>query len=61
MPMRKCPTCGNDVSTEAVSCPKCGHQFKAPGGFNIKDPVHGCGCAIILGLLVLMLYLALHG
>jgi len=26
--LTKCPGCGGQVSTEAVSCPKCGHPFK---------------------------------
>ena len=59
MPMTACPTCGAAVSTEAVSCPKCGHQFKAPGAFNMKDPVHA-GCVIVvLGFLVLAAFLIL--
>ena len=28
MALIKCPECGNDVSTEAVSCPKCGCPIK---------------------------------
>lgn len=28
MALIKCPECGNDVSTEAVSCPKCGYPIK---------------------------------
>jgi predicted amidophosphoribosyltransferase len=35
--LTKCPSCDNEVSTKAAACPKCGHQFKTPGGFNIKD------------------------
>lgn len=59
MPMTGCPTCGAAVSTEAVSCPKCGHQFKAPGGFSMKDPVHA-GCVIVVsGFLVLAAFLIL--
>src|ERR1700687_2384371 len=37
MPMTKCPTCGSDVSTDAASCPKCGHQFKSAGAFSMKE------------------------
>ena len=59
--LANCPGCGNQVSTEAVACPKCGHQFKAPGGFSMKDPVHA-GCVIVvLGFLVLAAFLLMHG
>jgi hypothetical protein len=58
MPMTKCPTCGNGVSTDAVLCPKCGHQFKAAGAFNLKDPVHLGGCIVIVVLLAFMLIMA---
>jgi uncharacterized paraquat-inducible protein A len=55
--MMGCPTCGTAVSTEAASCPKCGHQFKAPGAFNpLHDPVHGCAAAIlVIPILVIVL------
>lgn len=43
MALTKCPSCGREVSTEAVSCPNCGHQFKYAGGINLKDPVHIVG------------------
>ena len=54
----KCPTCQRDVSSEARACPQCGHQFKAAGGINLKDPIHVIG--ILLAVVVLGLYLA-HG
>ncbi len=47
----RCPSCKSEVSTQAVSCPKCGHQFRYAGGINLKDPVHVAGliiCAIII-------------
>lgn len=28
MALINCPSCGTEVSAEAVSCPKCGHPFK---------------------------------
>ena len=28
MALKKCPACGNEVSTGAVTCPKCGHVLK---------------------------------
>jgi predicted amidophosphoribosyltransferase len=50
MPLIKCPSCQSDVSTEADTCPKCGHRFK-DAGVNLRDPVHVIGliaCAIII-------------
>jgi hypothetical protein len=32
MPLIKCPACGKDVSTQATSCPNCGHPLA--GGAN---------------------------
>ncbi|MDD5302410.1 MAG: zinc ribbon domain-containing protein [Elusimicrobia bacterium] len=59
--LTKCPSCASEVSTAAAACPKCGHQFKAPGGFSMKDPVHA-GCVIVvLGFLVLAAFLIMHG
>jgi hypothetical protein len=57
--LTKCPSCGNEVSTVALACPKCGHQFKSPGAFSMKDPVHA-GCVIAVGgFLVLAVLLVL--
>jgi hypothetical protein len=28
--LRKCPDCGNDVSSEATACPHCGRPFRKP-------------------------------
>ena len=50
--LRDCPSCGNQVSTEAVSCPKCGHLFKSAGGINPNDPVHIIGL-VIAGIIIL--------
>ena len=58
MPLIKCPECGLEVSSEAASCPKCGHPLKArpSGGINTKDPVHVIGIVLVviifLGFLV---------
>ena len=46
MPLINCPSCSAEVSTEAASCPKCGHQFKSAGGINLSDPVHLIGVII---------------
>jgi len=50
--MTKCPTCQQPVSTKATACPKCGHQFKAPGGINLRDPVHVIGCLLVVVFVV---------
>lgn len=54
MPMRKCPTCGNDVSTEAVSCPKCGHQFKRSAASYSRIIVWGSIFLVLFLVLFLM-------
>jgi len=38
MALYKCPECGNDVSTQAISCPKCGCVFKKADHVNITAP-----------------------
>lgn len=50
--MMSCPSCKATVSKQAAACPKCGHQFKAPGGINLKDPVHLIGIAIAIMFLL---------
>ena len=52
MLLTKCPSCQADVSTKAVACPKCGHQFKYAGRINLKDPVHIVGVIIALAILI---------
>ena len=56
----KCPACGNDVSENAPTCPRCGeivNKKMTPynGAINLKDPVHLVGVAIsvlvVLGIL----------
>ena len=32
MPLTNCPECGRQVSTEAESCPQCGHPLRAAEG-----------------------------
>jgi len=54
-----CPTCRTRISMQAATCPKCGHELRSPGAFNIGDPVHFIGillCIFILfGCIVFML------
>jgi hypothetical protein len=51
---QSCPTCQNQVSVTANSCPKCGHMFKYAGGINLKDPVHIVGLLICAAIIVLV-------
>ncbi|NIA07350.1 MAG: zinc-ribbon domain-containing protein [Actinobacteria bacterium] len=49
MALNKCKECGNEVSTKAKSCPKCGAALKKPGGcLRILGIV--IGCSIFLGI-----------
>lgn len=43
MALKKCPECGNDVSTKAEKCPHCGAKVKK----NI-------GCLGVIGILILL-------
>ena len=61
--LTSCPSCGNDVSTQADTCPKCGHRFKYAGGINMKDPVHVLGvgiCVVIVVSVIIYIYMASH-
>lgn len=53
----KCPTCGNDVSENAPTCPRCGEIIKEKrnGNFNMEDPVHCIGAIIAIFFLILVL------
>ena len=42
MSLRKCPNCGNDVSSSAVACPHCGRPFR-----KSSSPVELSGILII--------------
>ena len=50
MALKKCRECGNDVSTSASACPKCGAKVKRPGCLGI-----------IGGLFVIFLVLGVMG
>jgi predicted amidophosphoribosyltransferase len=59
MPLIPCAGCGADVSSEAASCPKCGHPLRAvkvTAGVDLSDPVHVIG--IIAALLLLIAIIA---
>lgn len=47
MALIKCEECGNDVSTEAKACPKCGAKVKKPASRLSKLVVVLIGVAII--------------
>ena len=47
-----CPTCREQISKNAASCPKCGHEFRSPGGVNMSDPIHFIGILICILLLM---------
>lgn len=60
-PLRKCPSCGRDVSQRAASCPGCGEPFRLAaatnGGFNLRDPVHVLGLiAVCLVFIICLMY-----
>lgn len=52
--LQPCPTCKNQVSVTANTCPKCGHAFKYAGGINLRDPVHVIGLLICAAIVVLV-------
>jgi DNA-directed RNA polymerase subunit RPC12/RpoP len=55
-----CPSCRADVSTEAASCPHCGHQFRELGSINTKDPVHVIGIILIVIIVLSILFYILQ-
>lgn len=57
----QCPTCGNEVSSNAPSCPHCGEiinekMIPYTGAINLKDPVHLIG--VIISFLVVLVVLS---
>lgn len=65
MALIKCPECGNDVSTEAEACPKCGCPIKKQESYleqnNDIQPIKqssstkGSGCATIAIIILLLI------
>ena len=56
--LMKCPTCGNNVSPNAPTCPRCGEIINKKmtpytGKINLKDPVHLIG--VIFAILAIFL------
>lgn len=62
----KCPTCGNDVSQNAPSCPHCGEIINQKmthytGAINMKDPVHFIGVLISAFVILFILFSIVWG
>src|SRR5438132_12644791 len=61
MPLIKCPACGREVSTQAASCPNCGHPMPKSSAFGFpnanfklpKHPIKGIvGLLLIIGIIM---------
>lgn len=52
MALTKCPDCTSEVSTEALACPKCGHQLRKRGDLSNQSAI------VIVGSITLVLFLA---
>ena len=57
MALTKCKECGQDVSTSAKACPKCG----APVGHKVSPWLWGCGCLVLSGFGFLFMLAVLSG
>jgi len=53
MALENCPSCENQVSRKAESCPKCGHVFKKSGAFDPTNLVHVFGIIAFIFLVAL--------
>lgn len=63
MPLITCPTCGKEISDEAVSCPGCGHPMKkeaiqATSKQTAPKKKKGLGCGSLLLFFIVILILA---
>lgn len=52
MPLRPCPDCKTDVSTNASACPKCGHRFVPVKALLVAVGICGIGI-IVCGAMML--------
>jgi hypothetical protein len=52
MPLIKCPACGKDVSTQATSCPNCGHPVAKSGANKPRRKSRLGGLLAILLILI---------
>jgi uncharacterized paraquat-inducible protein A len=55
MSLVACPTCANEVSSQAAICPKCGHPLKSADSVADYSFVVIAGSIILVLLLVFML------
>lgn len=53
MPLIKCPACGKDVSTQAASCPNCGHPLAKSGATKPPSKAY-LGGLLAISLIVLV-------
>lgn len=51
MSLTKCQECGNEVSTKAKTCPKCGAKVKKPSGFGRKLLLGFVGLVVIVAII----------
>ncbi len=49
--LRPCPACGQDLSTKALMCPKCGHPLAKAGGETNTRPIQSSGGGGLWGFL----------
>lgn len=54
MALIKCKECGKEISSEAVSCPQCGHPIKIKNSTNNKET--GCGTRILIVIVALIIF-----
>jgi len=57
MSLVKCPDCGNDLSTSATACPRCGRPTAAGERFFARHKVLASAIRIILMLLAIFVAL----
>jgi hypothetical protein len=59
MPLMQCRDCGNDVSTKALACPRCGRLVRARGWWAVTIGWGVIMSAVISFLLTVLLIVAL--
>lgn len=55
MALTQCPECGNQVSTAAAACPKCGAPRQAPQQILLKEARKGTSPWTIIGWIILLI------
>lgn len=62
MALQNCPECNNNVSTQAESCPHCGHPIRVKT-VTVATPVEQTGLtfwgvvgAVVLGVILISLF-----